>query len=227
MKYHLFIFLISAPLLFISCEKQYNGNNSDEGDREPEAAIMLVKFTDDSYREYILAEKIGESSVHMRGTTPPVIEELIVGTIPYDIKMPNGFWAVNWRWGISFIYPPSNVLLPDKWETLTHWSQTWEMPEKKPVFKDYIEEVGIIPRKTIDTYLGINLDVSVYSPEGWFLYDYPWNSSYTTEDEIPDTERALYYTKIHQQDSLHQIYVQRLTDIINSGDFDNVYKKWL
>ncbi len=234
MKKIYFIFLVAMCCMFIACENQNAANeNTTEpgtetgqgGDPEPYMSIGLVKFTDDTFREYILAEQIGDSPVGMRGKTPNVVEELIIGSIPYTVKLPNGFWLIDWRWGNAFIYRPSNVLLPYKWETLQHWNQTWDMPEKPLSFDEYFEEVGGVYRRTIDNYLGINLDESRYSQYGDMLYNIPWVSGrgFMSEKDIPAEERENYYECIHKQDSLHKIYVNRLIEIINKGDFDKVY----
>ena len=211
-------------ILYKSCEKPDNG---DKGDFEPWMSMQLVKFTDDMYREYILAEYIGDNPVRMRGKTPPVVEELIVGTIPYSVKLSNGYWLIDWRWGNSFIYRPSNILLPYKWETLTHWSQTWDMPENPLAFDDYFEEVGGVVRRTIDNFLGINLNISRYSEYGEKLYNRPqlFGMGFMSEQDIPSAERENYYECVYQQDSLHEIYTQRLIEIINNGDFEKVYNK--
>lgn len=232
------LWLPICACMLLSCESQkdpinINPSSTDRttelGGPEPSMCMMLVKFTDDNYREYILAEQIGDYPVQMRGTTPPVVEELIVGTIPYEKKLSNGYWLVNWRWGDTFIYKPSNVLLPYKWETLMHWNQTWDMPENPLSFSDCIAELGFVPRRSIDTNLGLNMDVSRYSEYGLMLYDLPYvyAKGYMSEKDIPDEVRDVYFNYIHQQDSLHDVYTDRLIDIINNGSFDNVYKKQL
>ena len=223
MKTKTILLLLLTGCMFISCEKPDNG---DKGDFEPWMSMQLVKFTDDKYREYILAEHIGDNPVRMRGKTPPVVEELIVGTIPYSVKLPNGYWLIDWRWD-SFIYRPSNILLPYKWETLTHWSQTWDMPEDPLAFDDYFEDVGCVARRTIDNFLGINLTVSRYSAYGDLLYNCPrlFGRGFMSDKDIPSAEREHYYECVHQQDSLHEIYTQRLIEIINNGDFEKVYNK--
>lgn len=237
MKTRLLIFLMFVYGL-ASCEQSQISTNtenqtnpetpSDQGDVEPWMSMQLVKFTDDKYREYILAEHIGDGPVRMRGKTPPVVEELIVGTIPYSVKLPNGYWLIDWRWGNSFIYRPSNVLLSYKWETLTHWSQTWDMPENPLAFDEYFEEVGGVTRRTIDNFLGINLNISRYSEYGDLLYNRPplvFGGGFMSDKDIPSAEREHYYECVHQQDSLHEIYTQRLIEIINNGDFEKVYNK--
>ena len=203
-----------------------SGTTDESGDdNAPWNFMQIVKFTNDEYRNYILAEQIGDFPVMMRGKTPPVVEELIVGSIPYCVKLPNGYWLIDWRWGGVFIYRPSNVLLSDKWETLIHWDQTWVMPENPLAFDAYIVDVGGVFIRTIDTYLGINLEVSRFSAYGDMLYNRPWvfGRNYVSEKDIPINEKEHYYDCIHQQDSLQKIYTQRLIEIINSGNFDKVY----
>lgn len=235
MKNYLFILgiLIAIMIMIVGCDKK-NDVPSPESNQEmilndngdPESFLLLVKFTDDKYREQIIAEHISDP-VRMRGTTPPVIEELIVGTIPWAEKLSNGYWIADWRWGNSFIYPSTNVLLPDKWESLTHWTQTWPMPEKIIPFHDYIVEVGSARRRNIDKLLSLNNDVKSGTEEYFFLYSDPmvFGRGYMTKDDIEDFEKESYFTYVYQQDSLHAIYVQRLKDIITNDDFEKVYKR--
>lgn len=231
MKTKSILLLLLAGCMLMSCEKPNTQNTEDAGSHgnseEPWMSMQLVKFTDEQFREYILAEQIGDGPVRMRGKTPPVVEELIVGTIPYSVKLPNGYWLIDWRWGNLFIYRPSNVLLSYKWETLTHWSQTWDMPENPLAFDEYFEEVGGVVRRTIDNFLGINLDVSRYSAYGDKLYNRPWlfGRRFMSDKDIPSAEREHYYECVYQQDSLHDLYTRRLIEIINNGDFEKVYNK--
>lgn len=213
-------------MVFYSCENSTPINLDDDGDAPaPAWSIGLVKFTDDKYSEYIIAEHI-IGDVNLRGgSKPAVVEELIVGASPYTIKLPNGYWVVDWKWPTLF-YKPTNVLLPYKWESLTSWNQTWNMPENPLSFNEYIADLGWVSRRTIDTYFSINLDVKRFSSLSNLLYETPrflWN--YLSEKDIPEQEKENYFGLIHQQDSLHEVYIQRLTEIINNGDFNKVYKK--
>lgn len=238
MKTRSVIFLLLTGLGFIACQHKqpptpplpppeptpdYDTCNTGLiGMQEPTVSMMLVKFTDDKYREYILAEHISGPDVQMRGSYPPVVEELIMGKIPYTVKLPNGYWLIDWRWGITFIYRPSNVLLPYKWETLTHWNQKWEMPTNPLSFHEYIESVGYVKRRTLDTYLGINMDSSRYECR-LYLQPYVYSAGYVSEKDILTEERDWYFSTIHFEDSIQAIYTQRLIDVIDSGNFDKVY----
>ena len=206
-------------------EEQGEDDGSDNGDHEPEIALCLVKFTDDKYRDSIIAVNYGDCAM-MRKRSPYVIEELVVGTNPYSVKLPNGYWVVDWRWDGGFIYPPYDVLLPYKWETLTHWDQKWELPDKTLSFNQYMETWGFVLRRVIDAYFSLNQDVMPYSDEENLLYiGSPVGYHYVSEKDIPSDEKDYYFGMVHAQDSLHPIYVQRLLEIINNGDFDRVYNK--
>ena len=224
-KFLLFSILV---VLFAACEKPNTPDNNPVdndsipggGASEPELGLTLVKFTDVKYREQILAIDFGTYAC-LRGSEPSVAEELIVGTIPYDTQLPNGYWVINWRWSSSFIYPSYNVLLPDKWQSFTHWKQTWDMPGIVMPFNQYIEDYCAVKRRSIDKHLSLNQDVKPL--EEYILYAIPsvwWQ--YSSLNDIPDEDKDRYFNEIHQQDSLHAIYVQRLTEIINDGDFENV-----
>ena len=83
---------LATAFMFLACEKTQtpdnNPTNNDSintsdnledqsGDgREPEMCLMLVKFTDDKYREHIIATKITSKTACMRSFRPPVVEEL-------------------------------------------------------------------------------------------------------------------------------------------------------
>lgn len=186
---------------------------------EPEMALELVKFKDNKYREYILAEYITQS-VTMRGDVPPLAEELIVGTIPYSIELPNGYWAIDWRWGLSFIYPPSNILLPYTWSSLKHWNDTWEKPHEYIKFNEYIEEIRFVDRRSIDEYSSIYI---TDEREAYQHYSIPYIYwKYTSISEIAEEDKKLYYNEVYRQDSLHSAYIEHLIDIINKGAFDSV-----
>lgn len=225
--------LIATLLVFVDCKKNGDDivpeeNTSTCGDRDPEAWLTLVKFTNDKYRDQIIAYKGTDSAtMNWRCTYPPLIEELIVGTSPFTHQLPNGYWIMTWRWEDVYIYPTRNILLPYKWESFTHWSQKWPMPEDIVSFKDFIVEVGGVDRRTIDEHLSQNTNVKSGTEEYFFLYDYPvvHSRNYIREDDISTDEKEWYFTYVHQQDSLHEIYVQRLIDITNKGDFEKVYKK--
>ncbi|MBO7457659.1 MAG: hypothetical protein J6T80_00180 [Paludibacteraceae bacterium] len=229
-----FIWLLFFGIMLCSCEKQpatnepVGGNGGSGGDDEPEMRMSLVKFTNDIYREYILATAFSDNA-RMRATSPPVAEELILGTIPYSVKLPNGYWVIDWRWESGqIVYYWGNVLLPYKWDTFTHWYQTWELPDNPMPFEQYIAESGGVGRRDIDKILGVNLDIQNKTDHRWQqLYCLPrvYALHYVSMQDVPEEEKESYLNTIHEQDSLHTLYVQRLTEIINNGDFDKVYHK--
>lgn len=218
--------------LLTSCEKPANPSedntvapsdsiNDKGGANEPDSPFELVKFTDDKYREYILAAN-QVTYACLLTSKPNVAEELIVGTIPCDIKLPNGYWVINWRWCPVMLWSDICVLLPYKWETLKHWNQTWNLPDTIMPFHQYIEDVGFTSRRVIDEYLSLNQDVKPFSHEESILYKY-YGGWYDSMNEISNDEDKDEYLKyIYLQDSLHIVYAQRLAEIINKGDFEKV-----
>lgn len=227
----------ATAFMFAACEKTQtpdnNPTNNDSistsdnledqsGDgREPEMCLMLVKFTDDKYREHIIATKITSKTACMRSFRPPVVEELIVGSIPFADKLPNEYWITNWRWSVNFIYPPYDVLLPDKWVDMTHWAgQTWDVPENSPLYEEYIASRKYIRRRTIDDFLSI--EITDKTEEAWLYGQPPYQEQYVYDKDIPEQTRTSYYDMIHMEDSLHLIYVQKLMDIVQKGDFEKL-----
>ncbi len=224
MKKNVTIIFLTVILGSMLCSCERDGEAGKNVPPEPYFSIDLVKFTDDKYSELILAEH-RSTLVTMRGGTPPVVEELIVGKSPYTTKLSNGYWVVDWKWDSRLYYPPSTIMLPYKWETLMHWQQRWDMPDNTQPLNACIADYAGVYRLTIDNLLSVNTDINVNTPEWHELYLVPmvWAQNYLSEKDIREEEEETYYRHIHMQDSLHAIYVQRLIQIIDNGDFDKVY----
>ena len=205
-------------LFLCSCENDAIGNSTP-----PHMGMQLIKFTDDQYSEYILAWS-NNGVMKMRVGRAPVVEELVIGKNPYSVKLPNGYWVIDWKWGNNLVWPES-ALLPYKWETLTHWGQTWDVSDNILSPNVYRIDYAQVYRRTIDNQLSINQDIDRTTFEGAMLYDLPasWGQKYKREADIPDGAKEWYFEDIRRQDSLHAIYVQRLIRIVENGDFDKVY----
>ena len=220
--------LVAVLLVLSSCE------HDDAGPIEVSyRSLRLVKFTDDRYSENILAERYrNQDLLALPGNGKSwVLEELLVGQSPYTVQLSNGYWIIDWKWSRGLALSESSFILPYKWETLTSWGQKWEMAGSLLPVQENIISSGDVYRRTIDNYFSINkdMDIRLGEGEGFMLYiaEYmqPMEGYTRLVEQTNSSESAKekYYNAIHVEDSLHAIYVQRLIEIVENGDFDKVY----
>lgn len=223
MKVKIFLFA-SIAILCVACEKSDQIVNG--GDHFPRMNIELVKFTDNKYRECIMGEQVPGLVRLPQHLGKPVAVDLLIGSQPYMVELPNGYWVKNWKWPVGLLNRSTTILLPYKWETITNWSQTWDIPDTILEYDQYIADFREIKRVDIDKFLALNTDVNRNSALYGILYLLPkCFDRYNSIEDIPEEEKDSYYMCIQEQDSLHAIYVQRLTDIINNGGFDELCAK--
>ena len=228
------LLLFVMVLLGSGCEKteqiSLNGNGDTDlngnGDTDPRMCIELVKFTDNKYRECILGEQIPGMIRLPQHLGKPVALDMLIGSQPFTIELPNGYWVKDWKWPVELLKRSTTAVLPYKWETLTSWSQTWDMPDTIWGYDQCIADYRYIKREDIDKYLSLNTDVKRDSFLYTTLYLLPLSfDRCDSVKELPEEGKELYYKCIHEQDSLHTIYVQRLIDVTNKGGFEQITHK--
>ena len=229
-------FLISClviSFLLVSCNQKEPGYRTTD---ELVCPITLVRFQQDTYKDYILAEQKYDSkdsveyyALRAPGTVP---QELFIGRSPY-IPLPDGWYAVDWKWG-KIIYRPTNVLLPIVWEKMQDTDQRWDI--KIPLLStNPVTRWSGVRRNAIDKYLNITPTPAVIDSDHreWgddVSPDYrvpEWAWRYKHLSDVPDTidvgfTKEDYLRDIARQDSLQEVFIERLTRIIESGDIDEV-----
>ena len=172
-----------------------------------------------------------------------VCQECYLGTNPY-IDLGEGWLATDWKWG-DFFYPYTNVLLSVPWTNIKDSWQVWDL--NTPIItKSHTIRYGYAWRKAIDNYLGIQpapMDTTTWTYHNGLKFnisaDYLKPSfllanrgQCKTIDEIPDTlfidemgyayTKEMYLREVARQDSLQQVYVERLRTIIQSGKLEEL-----
>lgn len=224
-----FIFL--GLLLLYSCSFQHQQIPDNQL-----IPLTILKVSDPKYLEYVVAENVNvkldtvdasglvqgaERAYKIRGEGA-VYQELYIGRSPY-IPLKDDFYLVDWKWG-SFLYEPSNVLVNVKWDEVKNRQEEWNL-NTEIISSDFLVTWGWVDRKKIDDYLGI---------KGASLVDYihpNFYGLYNTIEEIPDTivleDKFCYTLKDYQdevliQDSLQQIYAERLSQIILDNSLNKI-----
>jgi hypothetical protein len=236
------LFLLALLSVFVAaCDKKndlqekVNPTENEGGgglSTAPERCLEIVRFVNDEYRNCIIAETFDYKTARMRGSgnRPPLVEEFIIGSNPFSVQLPNGYWVIDWRWDTFFIYPPTNVLIKSPWEDLHGWYDTFDLASYPHLFtfSDYIEDFGFIRRRDLDS---INNRIVKDKQEAQILYDseFAWsfgsrNCKYLTD--LPMEDRESYLDFVKQQDSIHAYYVESLKEIVLNERLEDIIIRW-
>lgn len=181
--------------------------------------MNIVKFSSPEYLNYVAVEKeyMGDEEhiCHIRFLEGRACEELYIGSSPY-IALPDEYYIIDWKWG-DFIYPPTNFLIDVKWSEVESRNQRWEYPSIY-ITSNFIKEWGYVSYKTIDTYLNIQSvqDYDYIMPEWMDGY------GYRSLKDIPESEVESYMADVRYQDSLRDVFVEHLSQIIKEGALNKV-----
>ena len=208
-----FYFAIVACLavLLQACDQ-----NTPAADPQPAGGglLRIIKFKSPEYADFVVVEKtFNGDSCHIR-QVHNIIIEVAIGSSPY-IALPDDYYAVDWKWG-QLIYPPTNFLIDVKWNEVTDSHQKWEYPSKY-ITSDIFKVWGYTAYKTIDSFLNIE----VANP-----YDYTrpdWVDEKLPFHHYSDLPKA-YKAEVRREDSLQNVYVERLSQIINEGNMKKVLR---
>ena len=230
-----YFYLLLIALLIVSCD-----NNPAVEPEEPDRHIMsmsIIQVSNEEYLDYVVAEKtsVGFDTIQgnyghiaLTGTKEGykirndgmVCPELYLGNSPY-IHIRDNYYIIDWKWG-DFIYEPYNVLLNLRWNEVKDRQEIWDFDYPKVSIK-YKIDWGGVSREAIDKYLKIQpapLD-SFWSVSTDHLR--PSFEKYKSLSDIPDTQTLENYKKeIARQDSLQDVYVERLSQIISENALEKI-----
>ena len=226
-------------LLHVSCDKSSRDIVSDMTWEYKMPAFEIVKFDDAEDCGKVVTVRKGEDFC-IRGTRT-VADELCLRTSPY-ISLPDGYRLVDWKWGLLF--DSQAMLLNVSWDDLEDSQQCWNA--NGVYHEKFVGKLGYVSRGEIDKFLKINPSpadryskiwggagenssilelVSLDYAKPWWLY------GFQSLSEMPDTLRTFgneiytkadYMAEVARQDSLQDVYVLRLSTIIERGEEGNL-----
>lgn len=169
-------------------------------------------------------------------------QEFFLGTSPY-IELTDNFYLVDWKWG-NFIYSPTNVLLDVKWKDVNNRLELWDL--RTDLISDkadkFLKVWAITSRKKIDIHLRITptpVDSTLpdygsrknISPDyliPWFAWEFNTISQLQNQhkkykkDSLINRYFEDYCREVERQDSLQTVYVERLKQIIQTGELEKI-----
>ena len=214
MKTKLFIFSILTSLVLIACEPSPQPATYT-GYPEPTMYITLVKFTEPQYVDSVVVEEndAGDSCQIRRIGGFGTCTELCVGHSPY-IPLPNEYYLVDWKWG-DFFY--MNFIINVNWLDVTDTQQKWVYPTGK-INRNFYKDLKKINRKIIDEYFGES-----YGDLNYFIPGLSW---YHSLSDVPSDQLDIFLKLVAVQDSLQEVYKERISKIIEEGALDDLYKSY-
>lgn len=243
------LLIAMTALVLFSCENKEEHHNNYVPERYDMFA-EIVKITDSEQLLFVVAEEVpvftdtiytshgpilhGDSSEYKIRGIGGVYEELFLGTNPY-IDLGDGYYLVDWKWG-EFLYEPSNVLIDVKWEDVKNRQQVWPIEttllastfpcHHKYIMRKSIDDLlGIQPSATMDTLCKMSVDYA----RPWFIWRFNTLEDLMTEKTELESHDFHYLTlesynaEVARQDSLQQVYAERLRQIIKEGALQELF----
>ncbi len=240
MKKVVLIIIVGFLTISFGC----NPINMPESPQSHEMGYSIIQINNTKYLDNVLVcqSSTRSDSYQVCGTGWLYCEDLFLGTSPY-IHLIDNYYLIDWKWNLS---PCSEcVLLTDKWKDVhNRYNHTWKQQDGYlAVVKDFIDQIYWTSPREIDTYLQIT--PAPPSKEWWSVneytepkissdYELPWfpSNSYTTTAELPDTlhiistndvyTKADFLAEINRQDSLQQVYVERLKIVMQKTTLSKI-----
>ena len=214
-----FFLLLLLSFLFSACNQGVEDEPIPIDWKPIEMRITILKFSSAEYINFVSAKKeIIEGEVFYKiGGVGYTCQELYLGTSPY-IVLPKGYYMIDWKWSFIF-HNPGNYLIDVKWEEVENRQQKWPS-NTKILSTDFIIHDGgwrATSYRGIDKTLNIDPPTEMDSKFPYIPADYlekDWMGKYNSLDEIPESQREEYLKLVKYQDSLQNVYVERLSQII-------------
>lgn len=226
---HIYIFIIAlcAAVFFSACEEKHE--SAPYLDPTPLMYMRIIKLSSKDYLPYVIADKtIDGTGYKIRCSVGGVCQELFLGTSPY-IALPKDYYLLDWKWG-DFIYRPSNYLIDVQWTDVQDVQQIWDLKATNAVdsFYHFMPYWNAITWEAIDKFLNIPPPTEYgTTPLHPIDYIYPnWASRFKTLSDVSKSVDKLseeeYIANVHRQDSLNNIYIERLSRIIEADALGQV-----
>lgn len=214
-KFYYYIAAISFIILLQSCEPERELSEK----MPPYMDIAILKFSSPQYLDYVIVkkEKSEDNEFYKIGGVGGSCQELYLGSSPY-IALPKGYCMLDWKWGRGIINTPENYLIDVKWEDVENRQQKWQS-NTRIISSDFIPDGGwrATSYEWIDKALNVTPPTEMDSEFPDVPADYlrkDWMERYNSLEEIPESQREEYLELVKYQDSLQDVYVERLSQLI-------------
>ena len=188
--------------------------------------MLFIKFKKEEYKKYIIAEPAIEDGYYTFRWSWGVNAEKLVGSSPF-IDLPNGFVAVDWKWGAGFIYEPYILLLNKQWNSFKRYDQKWTYDDVyQPEVHELVEEAWAVGYPHLDWYFGnyrIPVNPNTKLPANVCAYVL---KSFYSYDDISPAEIPYLKQAIKEEDKRFKTYLQMVKKLIESGEYKTECQLW-
>lgn len=225
-------------IAFISCD-----NNTPEWNEQyTEGTYMVLKFEPlaTKYRPNVMLTPDKNGNWRMRNLAEGgTCREFIYGKSPFiEVDTVQNWYMVDWKWHVALGY--NHVVLPMLWTDVSQPDATYAYSDFEVVATGIIEKYGFVKRSEIDKIMHIQSAPASSTPGPWgyttdgistdHIAPVYLNRYYTAKDipNVIDQKGDWQYTKQDflqerlRQDSLQEIYRERLAALIYSGMVNSV-----
>ena len=193
------------------------------------ATIAFIKFKKEEYKKYIIAEPAMEDGYYSFRWMMGINVEKLLGSSPY-IDLPNGYVAIDWKWGHgSFCYEPLTLLLNKPWESFKHYDQRWTYDDVlQPEVHEIIKEAWIVGYQHLDWYFGnyrIPVNPKTNLPANVCSY-IRFGTLLLSLNDISGDYRDYMEQAIYEEDKRFTVYLEMVKKLIESGEYTKECQLW-
>lgn len=231
------LYLLLLPVLgLISC----NSNNPEWKEQYKEGGYYLVQFDPlaAEYRPNVMLVPDAKNNYRMRRLqNGGTCKEFILMHDPFiKVDTVQNWYLADWKWGLELSY--THAVLPMRWTDVRDPDATYVRSDFEPATSGIINRIAYVTRRDIDLYTQADTALAATVPGPWgqtsggistdHLAPVYLSRYYSTQDipAVIDRKGEWQYTKEDflqerkRQDSLQNVYRERLAQLVYSGLID-------
>lgn len=235
-----YLFMLVLPLLgLLSCN---SGNNPDWKEQYKTGVYCVVKFSPlaTAYEPNVMLVPDNKGEFRMRKLqNGGTCREFIIGRYPFlQVDTVQNWYLADWKWGV--ILSMGHVAIPLRWVDVHNPDASYVRSDFEVAASGILETYGYVSRNEIDLILNVQPAPAAEVPGSWgytsggISIDHlapVYLSRYYSVQDIPqviDSKGDWKYTKADfmaerlRQDSLQEVYRERLATLIYAGLGNNI-----
>ena len=235
-----YLLLLLLPLLcLISCG---SGNNPDWKEQYKIGTYCVIKFNPlaAAYRPNVMLVPDDKGEFRMRKlSNGGTCREFIIGRYPFlQVDTVQNWYLADWKWGV--ILSMGHVAIPLRWVDVHNPDASYVRSDFEVAASGILETYGYVSRNEIDLILNVQPAPAAEVPGSWghtsggistdHLAPVYLSRYYSVQDipQIIDSKGDWKYTKADfmaerlRQDSLQEVYRERLATLIYAGLGNNI-----